>query len=132
MENAQQAGAKYFRDLQKLGKSKQKRNLTRRMLKGSKWPKPYWAKVRTWDPKLEKEVKSWVPILLPHELLGTLRVTTSNATMLFSRENMDPKTLEHLVQAEQQMGCQSDEVLGVGMWLDSVPCNCGDVVLRNF
>ncbi len=33
------------------------RDLKRKLLKGSKWPKPYKGKVRTWNPKTQKSVE---------------------------------------------------------------------------
>ena len=48
------------------------RDLKRKLLNSSNWPKPYIAQVRTWNQKSEKEEWSSVPLLLPHEIVWAM------------------------------------------------------------
>ena len=75
--DAEASGARNMADLAKAGRTgKHKKNLardlTRKLLKNSQWPRPYNAQVRTWNTKAEKVELQEVPVLLPHEIVWAM------------------------------------------------------------
>lgn len=95
------------------------RDMRRRLLKGSRWPDVYYAKVRTWNPKENKMVRTWLPFLLPHELIKTLLLVNTKEALLQS-DCMSQVTKDHVQKCSQAL---QDDVLGCGLWADGVPCN---------
>ena len=98
------------------------RDLKRRLLKGSKWPKPYVASVRTWNDKTEKEVVSKIPILLPHEIVWKIMEDSSTAEFLLGQE-LGNQSENHLRSVCKELGIRRGQTLGVGLWGDGVPYN---------
>ena len=107
------------------GKNKIARNLRRRIMKPHKayWPAPYVASIRVWDRKKGCEVRKPLPILLPHEIVGSLLRFNSIET-LTQQTWMDPTTSSHLEKAKSELGLATAQpILGLGLWMDGVPCN---------
>jgi len=98
------------------------RTLRRAFLKHSQWPKDYWAQIRCRDQKTGGEKLEWVAFSLPSELLGMISRLGVKETVM-STENMDPKTLEHLRAMQAASGCSMQDMGGLGLHGDGVPCN---------
>jgi hypothetical protein len=101
------------------------RNLRRRILKPHKktWPAPYVASIRVWDRKKGIEVRKRLPILLPHEIVGTMLRENSLDT-LTQQTWMDTTTSSHLEKSKSELGLATAQpILGLGLWMDGVPCN---------
>ena len=49
-----------------------------RLLRGNQWLALYWSEVRLWNPRARADQFARIPLLLPHELVGT--VWRKNAT----------------------------------------------------
>ena len=96
------------------------RSLRRKMLKGSLWPRDYVARVRTWDPKAEEEVLAELHLLLPHEVLARL-VVTSSLPVLADREGMDSISRAHLEACDHRAG-PGAPLVGIGVGGEAVPC----------
>ena len=74
--------AKQFRKLASSNKGNIAKKFRKRMLKGSKWPSVYYAKIRNWSPKQNNMVRTWMAFLLPHELIKTLLLKSTKSDML--------------------------------------------------
>ena len=76
IDDAHDSGLSGFARLSSRGKSTAGGNVTRRLrtnfLKGSLWPKKYWAQIRCWNFKQNKEVKAWIALGLPHEYVAQI------------------------------------------------------------
>ena len=96
------------------------RDLTRRLLQNTRWPKPYICGARVWDTKAaEGKMEPKMSVLLPHEVVAKL-LESGDSSVLLQREGMDKSTLQHLLHCEDQL---KTKLLGVGLWGDGVPCN---------
>ena len=122
-QDAAACGLRGFRKLAEGAKSKKNvhRNILRTLGKNSKWPELYWAKIRVWKPKQQVESWSWVPFLLPHELVAALSSSAASPDQLFSREGLSQHGRRHIDMAEQQLG--DSRLVPIGLWGDGVPCN---------
>ena len=96
----------------------QNRNLKRCLLKGSLWPKLYWAEIRVWNRYKYKEEKAWVAMALPHEILFQL-VKFGNLTILQDKAGCDDVTRRQCKRIEDSIG---QTIIGIGLWMDGVPC----------
>jgi len=91
--------------------------LRRRFLKKSTWMPDYVPTIRTWNPQAGKIVEEKVPMQLIHEVV-TVLLKHGFRDKLLAKDGMDPLSLEHLLQCEQEAGC---ELLGMGLWGDGAP-----------
>ena len=99
-QDAASSGSAYVGDMQRLGGAKNvHRNLLTKLLKGSKWPKVYYASIPVHNDKTGLTVTRMIPMILPHELLGALKKNASSIETLFSRRGMDELTSTHLDEA---------------------------------
>lgn len=104
-----------------LGKKKNAhRDLRRRFSKHSAWPPVYVTEVRTWDTKQQKQVKSKISLLLPHEVLHELASRNDLATLI-NQSHMSQDAFQHLSRMRQLFAKQN--AIGVAFWLDGCPCN---------
>ena len=88
--------------------------------KRTKWPPLYWAHVRVWDTKTPAERAHLMPMYLPHELARAL-CEKGWKEKLLETGNMCAETLDHMADVKARIG--SDDVLGCGLWGDSMPFN---------
>jgi hypothetical protein len=120
-EDAHDAGADGVRDFKKIKKDRNvHRNMLRRVLKGCQWPPVYYAPVRVWDRKQQKTEVLQYPMLLAHEVLDTFACRNA-MDQLLATTGMGQLTVAHLAQSKAALGI--DEAVGLGFWLDGVPCN---------
>ena len=95
------------------------RDMLRRCLKGTKWPKIYTAEVRIWDAKLQVEKYAKVALLLPHELLHVLG-TMNSAETLTQLDGAVESVQAHCRKAQRAFGSPT---CGFGLWSDATPFN---------
>ena len=97
-------------------------NSTRRMrhkfLKKSHWMPDYIAEVRCWDPATNSIKEEKLSMQLIHEIVAVLRKNGIKSKIL-DRSNLDPLSLQHLLECETASGV--DELLGLGIWGDGAP-----------
>ena len=120
LNDAARAGVSPARPLQTKTGSNQARSLRRKLLKKNKWPEPYMALVRVWNPKTHQVDENQIAFWLPHELLATLARESANGTALYAQEGLDPETFAHLRHCEGQAGTR---LVCLGLWGDGAPCN---------
>ena len=96
------------------------RDLKRKLLKRVRWPDPYYAAVRVWDPKQENLVEKLLPFLLPHEVLAAI-AAAADPECLYDQTALDPAAKIHMESAKQQLAL--DALVPLGLWGDGVPCN---------
>lgn len=96
------------------------RNLRRRLLRRSQWPKIYYAQIRLWSPRLQRVTRQWVGMLPPHEIMSTLAEHNSPAVMLQTTV-MGNDTKDRLRDLAAQFGIPN--LAGFGLWGDGVPVN---------
>ena len=114
------AGTQGVDDLAKIGsRGNQHRNLLRKLLKRSKWPSVYFAQVPVWDKNKAEETVAWVPLLLPHEIVGALHANRQGDEAFFSRENVDAVGRNHVDSVAREIGWDGP-MLGIGLWQDGV------------
>ena len=94
------------------------RSFSRAFLKGSCWPKPYFAQTRCNNVRTGVETPTWVALGLPHEYVNALCKHGDMETIM-ERSGCDPNTLAHVVRAEADAGV---DLLPLGLWGDGVPC----------
>ncbi len=87
------AGTAHVADLARVGgrsvgRRNTHRDLLRKLLKGTKWPPPYWASLRVWNPTTQLEEQTWCPMLLPHELTRAIASRTAHRDLLCEKGNM--------------------------------------------
>ncbi len=91
------------------------------MLRGNHWPSsPFHARIRVFSPKLQQEVLAWVPLLLPHELVGTL-VRFNGKNALLQTGGLCAESARNLAAAKVEL--QDPELMALGLWCDGCPCN---------
>ena len=95
------------------------RDMLRRCLKGTKWPKIYTAEIRIWDAKLQVEKYAKVALLLPHELLHVLG-TMNSAETLTQLDGAVESAQAHCRKAQRAFGSPT---CGFGLWSDATPFN---------
>ena len=95
------------------------RNLKRKFMKAVSWMPSYWAQIRTWDVKKNKEVLEWMAFHLPHEIVAVLK-RMGVVEKLLARDDIDPKTLAHLEKCEREA---KTTLMALGLWGDGAPCN---------
>lgn len=100
------------------------RDMLRKLLRGSHWPKPYVFQAPCWDKDTGGAVNLKIPVWLPHELIDVL--SAGHDVLLSSKQNgdaMDVGTFEHLLHCAAQLGCKHEDLLACGLWIDGVPLN---------
>jgi hypothetical protein len=118
--DADAAGAANVRDMTGSSGKNARRNILRKLLKGSKWPKSYTAKIRVRNPKTEEVVEAPMDMLLVHEVVDKL-FKYNDRSKLLETAGMEPRTKTHLDNVAVELG--EAELLGLGLWLDGCPCN---------
>jgi hypothetical protein len=96
------------------------RGIRRALLKGTQWPKLYYARVRVWDKRQQRESTAWLPFLLPHEILASIG-KVNDATDLLDTSHLCADSLRNLNHAKSQLG--ENDIVGMGLWGDGCPCN---------
>ena len=118
--DADAAGAANVRDMKGSSGQHARRNVLRKLLKGSKWPKSYTAKIRVRDPKTEAVDEVPMDMLLVHEVVDQL-FKYNDRSKLLETAGMEPRTKAHLDTVARELG--EEDLLGLGLWLDGCPCN---------
>jgi hypothetical protein len=123
-QHASMAGAKHVDNLAHCAGSTKNicRNLTRKLLKKAGWPKPYYAKLPCRSPKTQALEYMWVPLWLPHELVGCVFSHNETNSML-SQMGLGSHNKSHLEAVARQLDVRSDSLLALGIWCDGVPFN---------
>ncbi len=100
------------------------RDLRRRLMRYSLWPRHYLAPIRCWDPKRVQQAVKYLHFMLPHEALYSF-VLHGDVDVVNDRTAMDPLTLAHLQKCELQGDAVARglPMLGIGLWGDAAPCN---------
>jgi len=123
-EDAKLAGTQHISDLATVGQranSNAHRDLLRKMVKQSRWPKLYYAGIRVRDTRLQAEVVQDVPMVLPHELLDRIG-RSSDLNSWSSTEGLSDSAKAHLSSAQRAMG-EGPTIVSIGLWIDGTPCN---------
>lgn len=94
------------------------RKLRKTLLKATKWPPAYLAKVRVLNRFTEREEWQTVAIELPLEVLSVLQ-QLGDAAKLREEVSMDPESLKHLLHCKALSGIK--DMLGFGLHCDGVP-----------
>ncbi len=115
------AGAQNVKDLvMKKGSRNTSRGLRSKLLRRSAWPGLYNAKVRLFNPKLQRITWQWLPMLLPHELLAAL-VKVNDLETIASTAAAATCTSDRIKTLAQEHNIPN--LIGFGLWGDGVPAN---------
>ena len=121
---AQLDGAKGAEHLARAGKSGEhpgnaSRDIRRCLMKGSLWPKFYYADIPVWDPKLEVMTEKSHPFLLPHEWL--LKAKSICNMEAYSVKDGNQSILKHMQQVAAGLNCPVADFTPLGLHCDGVP-----------
>ena len=124
-EDCDDAGIPGFRKLAKTGKrgglkNNIPRDLRRLLSKNKAWPKPYFCRCRVWSTKLQREVWTTIPIMLPHELLAAL-LKYSTLESLLDLSGLGDATAKNLATLKAALG--EELLIPLGIWGDGCPAN---------
>jgi hypothetical protein len=97
----------------------QSRDLMRQLNRHRNWPNIYESKIRTWNVKKQVEEESWLPVMLPSELLASL-TSVGSIEVLRSRARLDGTSREHVRKVERDWGVEEGSLVAFGFWLDGV------------
>ena len=123
LQDAAAAGTQGLDDLADIGATNHgARDLRRRFLRGTQWPKPYNAQVRVWYPALHREGTCSLPIMLPHEIVDAIAQRAPIAK-LQETCGLDGQSLTHFVGTKANLGLL--DAVPLGFWADGVPVNKG-------
>ena len=105
LQDAEAAGSARTGDLHSFKPSAghHKRDLQRKLVRYSNWPKPYFVSVEVWDPKKKAAVHKLLPMWLPHELVGYIAKWSSLENFL-DKGGMSVDTAAHVTKVEAQAG----------------------------
>jgi len=106
----------------KSGNKNAHRDLLRKFAKSSKWPLSYEADIRVLNHRTQEVETNRLPILLPHEIIAEV-CNISSVSAMVETVGMEPSTLTHFQAAAKELNEDASSLLGLGMWLDGVPCN---------
>lgn len=99
------------------------RDLKRRLLKKSLWPRSYIFELPVWDKEKQCATKAKISMMLIHELIFQL-MKTNDKDQLLNQPNLGCNGSKHLNQAAKELGLQaSEKLLAIGIWSDGVPFN---------
>lgn len=96
------------------------RDIRRRLLKNKGWPKLYYFKCRVWSIKLQREIRTTLPIMLPHEILATL-LKYNTLDSLLDLSNLSDATAKNLETAKMTLA--EEKLIPLGIWGDGCPAN---------
>ena len=102
-------------------KTKSTSKLRNKLMKNSKWPHLYWARIRTRNNRTGREERKWCSFFLPHEILEAL-AKAGDVEAMYECSCMDEWSERHLRQCETKAGSR---LVGLGLWCDGCPCNLG-------
>eukprot|EP00439_Symbiodinium_sp_Y106_P045776 s2346_g5.t2 len=118
--HAELAGTAHISDVGKPEGSKNShRDLLRKALQNSLWPKTYETEVRGWNPKSGTVEPMMLAYYLPHEMMHAMLLVNGAEDMLALQEQTLASTLdlrEHLREFCNQF--RLSDVLALGLWLD--------------
>ena len=123
VHSAKLAGAEHVDDLAgNEANPNASRDLLRKAMKASLWPKPYIASVPAFCPKTGNEKQVDVAMFLPHEMIAALlRVNEGMDLLRLQEEELSNRRdiQEHLEAFKNEF--KVDKVLALGLWVDGVP-----------
>ena len=123
VNSAKLAGAQHVDDLARNeANPNASRDLLRKAMKASLWPKPYIASVPAFCPKTGDEKQVDVAMFLPHEMIAALlRVNEGMDILRLQEEELSNRRdiQEHLEAFKNEF--RVDNVLALGLWVDGVP-----------
>ena len=122
VNDAEAAGAAFVRDIAAPVGSNTSRTIRRALLKPRRheWPSLYEASVRTWSVQHQTMIMSKISLLLPHEVLASMRERSDYAALL-AQGGLAPPSKQHLDQVCASMDVE--EACAIGLWADGMPCN---------
>jgi hypothetical protein len=104
----------------RLKNKNQARDMTRKRLKHSKWPRPYYFQCRVKNRKTKEEYTTTVCCLLIHEILQAIW-DIGSPDVLLSEACLDSQGKRHMQWMREQLNVE--HLLGFGLHGDGVPCN---------
>ena len=124
--DAEAAGAGNIRGLARIGERRkdgvpQARDARTYLSKNSHWPPLYWFEAVVFDRKEQKNVRTMLPMLLPHEVFSVMHKKRRTDEALCDRSHLQPGELQKHAAAATALGVRPESVAGIGLWGDGVP-----------
>jgi hypothetical protein len=119
-------GLEGFRKLAEVGgkvkvhKQNIARGMRRNLIKGSHWPQLYYAQIRVWNKRSQQETTTWLPFLLPHELLASF-LKLNPSIGLCQTGGLSANALRNFNDIKRKLN--ETEMVALGIWGDGCPCN---------
>lgn len=121
-QDAAEDGAKDVSDLAIADGKHSQRDLTRRLLKGSKWPPLYEFDLPIKDKNTTQTALAKCCMLLPHEILYCiLQWNQLTLPQVFDNTGLSDKAKRHFDATVPQLGMDPATTVPVGLWADGCP-----------
>ena len=95
------------------------RDLLRRLLRTSQWPKLYEASIRVYNKRSQQVERAKVPMLLPHVIMAAFNSKKAAHSTLFTNVGLDGEGRAHLHRAIDELKIR-EGVVALGLWMDGV------------
>ena len=103
------------------GKNAQ-RDLARKLMKGSKWPPLYAAKIPVLHQKTHQVLEESINMLLPHEVLANIMSWNQYSKQkVFDRAGLSASARKHFEKTVPLLGMDPTTCIPVGLWADACP-----------
>ena len=103
------------------GKNAQ-RDLVRKLMKGSKWPPLYAAKIPVLHQKTHQVLEESTNMLLPHEVLANIMSWNRHSKQkVFDRAGLSASARKHFEKTVPLLGMDPTTCIPVGLWTDGCP-----------
>ena len=103
------------------GKNAQ-RDLVRKLMKGSKWPPLYAAKIPVLHQKTHQVLEESINVLLPHEVLANIMSWNRHSKQkVFDRAGLSASARKHFEKTVPLLGKYPTTCIPVGLWTDGCP-----------
>lgn len=121
-QDATQDGAQHVSDLAVSSGKNAQRDLSRKLLKDSKWPPLYETQVPQLDKSTQQLVQGKINLLLPHEVIyNILQWNQAALPNVFDLEGLSTPARSHFDKACGWVGVPPHSTLPIGLWADGCP-----------
>ena len=74
----------------------------------------------SWIPHCRAQQFAKIPLLLPHEVVGTVRRKNATNEAILAKTSFDTMDIEYMAGLEGKVGATPGSMFGLGLWLDGV------------
>ena len=123
-QDAADAQARHVNDLVVSEDKNIHRNLLRKLVRGSAWPKPYIADITMYDPHTHNVCKKPIAVYLPHEIHWCLlrwNGSPEARQRLLDWQSLRRDVRERVASSVEALTLDPEALVAWGLWCDGVP-----------